>query len=41
MKSYNQVVNLKPDFVPAWINRGIAYDQLQNYQEAILSLDQA
>jgi tetratricopeptide (TPR) repeat protein len=41
ISSYDQVLEIKPDFHKAWNNRGIALASLGRYEEAISSYDQA
>ncbi|NCS02335.1 MAG: tetratricopeptide repeat protein, partial [Microcystis aeruginosa G13-11] len=39
--SYDQALQIKPDYHQAWINRGIALGDLGRYEEAIASYDRA
>ncbi|MFN5514894.1 MAG: tetratricopeptide repeat protein [Cyanobacteriota bacterium] len=39
--SYDQALEIKPDFHYAWYNRGVALFNLDRYEEAIASYDQA
>ncbi|MGB7445402.1 MAG: tetratricopeptide repeat protein [Coleofasciculaceae cyanobacterium] len=41
ISSYDQPLEIKPDFYEAWNNRGIALGQLGQYEEAIASLNKA
>ncbi len=39
--SFDQVVQIKPDYHEAWFNRGVSLDNLGQYEAAIASYDQA
>lgn len=41
ISSWDRAIALKPDFCEAWTNRGLALNQLQQYEEALVNYEQA
>ena len=39
--SYDQAIEIQPDYALAWYNRGVALEKLEKYEDAIASYDQA
>ncbi|GEM_PF-5089829 len=37
---YDQAINIKPDFIEAWLAKGIALYELEMYEDALISFDQ-
>ncbi len=41
LTSFQQAIEIKPDFIPAWVYNGICLEQLERYEEAISCYNQA
>lgn len=41
IKSYNRILELKPDYVAAWYHKGLSLYNLKKYQDALSSYDKA